>query len=101
MILGVSEPRLGVTWQDRPNRILTVDGVPAYQLGYSCGTCGLVLRRQPGAPTGTVSAVEVRDRLNAGLGHLEPDVIRAFSAQLPRGDYVVMPPAQGCPRHTR
>jgi hypothetical protein len=90
MTLGTSTPRLRVDWQRRPSRYLTIDDVPAYQIGYSCGTCGLVLRRQPGAPTGRLPVDEVRTRLTAGLHHLDPEVIEAFSAHLPRGDYLVM-----------
>jgi hypothetical protein len=90
MTLGTSAPRLGVDWQHQPSRYLTIDGTPAYQIAYSCGTCGLVLRRQPGTPTGLASANEVRNRLNAGLHSLEPQVIEAFAAQIPHGRYLVM-----------
>src|SRR6266487_1343858 len=90
MTLGTSTPRLRVDWQRRPSRYLTIDDVPAYQIGYSCGTCGLVLRRQPGAPASRLSVDKVRARLTAGLHNLDPDVIEAFSEQLPRGDYLVM-----------
>ncbi|MFC5940191.1 hypothetical protein ABUL04_08925 [Micromonospora harpali] len=88
--LGTANPRIGVDGGRMPSRYLTIDGVPAYQIGYSCGTCGLVLRRQPGAPTGPLSAAAVRDRLNAGLNGLDQEVIDAFAAQLPRADYQVM-----------
>ncbi|RKN22130.1 hypothetical protein D7147_05295 [Micromonospora musae] len=90
MTLGTTSPRLGIDGSTMPNRYLTVDGVPAYQIGYSCGTCGLVLRRQSGVPRGSLSAAAVRDRLNAGLDGLDMEVIDAFAARLPRGDYQVM-----------
>ena len=90
MTLGSRNPRIGIDWERRPSRYLTIDGVPAYQIAYSCGTCGLVLRREPDAPTGLLSATDVRDRLNAGLDGLDTDVIDTFAAQLPRGDYQVM-----------
>ncbi len=90
MTLGSRNPRIGVDWERRPSRYLTIDGVPAYQIAYSCGTCGLVLRREPGAPSGLLSATDVRDRLNAGLDGLDTDVIDTFAGQLPRGDYQVM-----------
>ncbi|MDG4811137.1 hypothetical protein O7634_30630 [Micromonospora sp. WMMD1120] len=90
MTIGTANPRIGVDGCRMPSRYLTIDGVPAYQIGYSCGTCGLVLRRQPGAPTGPLSAAAVRDRLNAGLNGLDQDVVDAFAAQLPRADYQVM-----------
>lgn len=90
MTLGTANPRIGVDGCTMPSRYLTIDGVPAYQIGYSCGTCGLVLRRQPGAPSGSLSAAAVRDRLNAGLDGLDMEVIDAFAARLPRGDYQVM-----------
>lgn len=90
MTLGTANPRIGVDGCRMPSRYLTIDGVPAYQIGYSCGTCGLVLRRQPGAPGGPPSAAAVRDRLNTGLDGFDQEVIDAFAAQLPRGDYQVM-----------
>jgi hypothetical protein len=90
MTLGTKTPRLGVDWTQRPSRYLTIDGKPAYQIAYSCGTCGLVLRRQPGTTEGTPPPEEVRDRLNTGLDTLDSEVIGAFSAQLPHGDYLVM-----------
>jgi hypothetical protein len=74
MTLGTASPRLWVDWSPRPSGYLTVDGVPAYQIGYSCGTCGLALRR---APT-TASAVALglldiapwfRRERHAGLFH--------------------------------
>jgi hypothetical protein len=90
MTLGVASPRIGIDWKRQPSRYLTIDGIPACQIAYSCGTCGLVLRRQPGAPGGTASVTEVRDRLNAGLDGFDGQLIDAFSSQLPRGDYLVM-----------
>ncbi|MEV0968612.1 hypothetical protein [Microtetraspora glauca] len=90
MTLGTETPRLRVDWTDRPKRYLTIDGRPAYQIAYSCGTCGLVLRREPGTTPGRPPAEQVRDRLNAGLDALDSEVVGAFSAQLPYGDYLVM-----------
>ncbi|MEU2611669.1 hypothetical protein ABZ570_08815 [Micromonospora sp. NPDC007271] len=90
MTLGVPDSRIRVEGQWRPSRYLTIDGVPAYQVGYSCGTCGLVLRRQPGAPDGRASASEVRDRLNAGLDGLDGRVVEAFGRVLPRSEYLVL-----------
>ncbi|MEV0586489.1 hypothetical protein [Nonomuraea sp. NPDC050310] len=71
-------------------RFLTINGVAGYALTYSCGTCGLVLRRQPGAPPLPIAAEGVRDRLNSGLSGLDADVISAFGGQLPRGEYLVV-----------
>jgi hypothetical protein len=45
----MTTPRLGVDWTQRPRHYLTIDGKPAYQIAHSCGTWGLVLRRQPAA----------------------------------------------------
>jgi hypothetical protein len=90
MTLGTDTPRLAVDGSRPPSRYLTIDGVPAYQIAYSCGTCGLVLRRQPGAPADQLSVNEVRARLAAGLDTLDDAVIAAFAARLPRGDYLVM-----------
>lgn len=90
MTLGSEQPRIGVAWEPMPSRYLTIDGTPAFQIGYSCGTCGLVLRRQHSVPGETLSVHAVRDRLNAGLDDLDPQVIEAFSAQLPIGEYLVL-----------
>jgi hypothetical protein len=90
MTLGTVNSRIGVDGRKMPSRYLTIDGIPAYQIGYSCGTCGLVLRRQSDAPSGPLSAAAVRDRLNAGLDGLDMEVIDAFAAQLPCDDYQVM-----------
>jgi hypothetical protein len=90
MTLGTASARIGVEWQRQPARYLTIDGVPAYQIAYSCGTCGMVLRREPAAPSTSMPATEVRDHLNAGLDELDGAVIEAFSSQLPRADYLVM-----------
>lgn len=90
LTLGTSTPRIGVDGSRFPSRYLTIDGTPAMALGHSCGTCALVLRRQPGPPVGTLDAEQVRDRLTAGLTDLDRDVVGAYSARLPRGDYLVM-----------
>lgn len=90
MTFATTRPRIGVDGGQMPSRYLTIDGVAADQIGYSCGTCGLVLRRQPDIPSGPLPATAVRDRLNAGLDGLDMDVIHAFAAQLPRGDYQVL-----------
>lgn len=90
LTLGSENPRITVDGERMPMRYLTVNGMLAYQIAYACGTCGLVLRRQPGAPGRALSAAQVRDRLNAGLDELDPQVVAAFAAQLPRDDYLVM-----------
>jgi hypothetical protein len=90
MTLSVPTPRLGLAWDKSPDRYLTIGGVPAYQLAFPCGTCGLVLRRQPDAPPGQLRVDHVRDRLAAGLDRLDRDIIEAFAEQLPRGDYLVL-----------
>ncbi|MFD1049932.1 hypothetical protein ACFQ1S_32580, partial [Kibdelosporangium lantanae] len=90
LTLGTSAPRLAVDRTMGNVRYLTIDGVRAYHLSYACGTCGIVLRREPGAPVGALDAEQVRDRLNSGLDHLDPEVVAAFSRQLPYGPYLVM-----------
>ena len=90
LTLGTSTPRLAVDRTMGIVRYLTIDGVRAYHLSYACGTCGIVLRREPGAPVGALDAEQVRDRLNSGLDHLHPEVVDAFSRQLPYGPYLVM-----------
>lgn len=94
MTLGAPDAVIGFAQGSAKNpwleRFLTINGVAGYLLAYSCGTCGLVLRRQPGTPPLQISAQAVRDRLNHGLADLDPEVIEAFGTRLPQDDYLVM-----------
>ena len=69
-------------------RYLTLHGKRAYQLSWSCGTCGLVFERQTAAQE-TVSIEMLRSRLADGLSHIEDEVVDAFSTVIPRGAYCV------------
>jgi hypothetical protein len=71
-------------------RYLMIDGAPAYQLAYSCGTCGLVLRRDPAAAPLPIPLDEVRERLAAGVTSLDDDVVQSFGSRLPADDYLVV-----------
>ena len=92
--LGTPDSVIGFTQGGPENpwleRFLTINGVAGYLLAYACGTCGLVLRSQPGTPPLPIAAEAVRDRLNHGLAEPDPEVIEAFGARLPRDDYLVM-----------
>ena len=76
-VLGdADQPRLRFSAaldQTDPRRLLFVDGKPAFELSYWCGTCQILFQRQEGS-TETFDA--------AG-----DDPIEAFGALLPRGDY--------------
>jgi len=69
-------------------RYLTLHGKRAYQLSWSCGTCGLVFERQTAAQE-TVSIEFLRSRLADGVSHIEGPLVEAFSAVIPRGSYRV------------
>ncbi|WP_406128746.1 hypothetical protein [Streptomyces sp. NBC_00989] len=94
--LGVpdSEARLRFEAEPRESggrtgrRLLTVDGEPAFELSYWCGTCPLLFRRLETAKR-TLSLEGVRERLTGPLA--EPGdggVIDAFGALLPEGEYL-------------
>ncbi|MDX2597400.1 hypothetical protein PV343_34880 [Streptomyces sp. WI03-4A] len=68
--------------------MLTVDGEPAFELSFWCGTCPFLFRR---LETGrqTLSLEGVRERLTGAPA--DPDeggVIGAFGALLPEGEYL-------------
>ncbi|MEU4490148.1 hypothetical protein AB0H94_35650 [Streptomyces purpurascens] len=69
-------------------RLLVVDGEPAFELSFWCGTCPFLFRRLETARQ-TLSLESVQERLTGALA--EPDdggVIDAFGALLPEGEYL-------------
>ncbi|MFJ8541932.1 hypothetical protein ACIRFH_07930 [Streptomyces sp. NPDC093586] len=100
--LGVSasEARLRFEAEERETgsgpgrRLLTVDGDPAFELSFWCGTCPFLFRRLEtarGSPSLSLSLQNVRDRLTGPLdGPDDGGVIDAFGALLPEGEYLPM-----------
>lgn len=69
-------------------RLLVVDGEPAFELSFWCGTCPLLFRRLE-ATRQTLSLESVRQTLTGALA--DPDdggVIEAFASLLPEGEYL-------------
>jgi hypothetical protein len=96
--LGVAEgSRLSFsnTTRDTPDgklfnpRQLLLDGAPAYELSFWCGTCQFLFERLNGASE-TLSLDVLEGRLNDGIDDLAPDVLDAFGALLPSGEYLPM-----------
>jgi len=68
-------------------RLLVVDGEPAFELSFWCGTCPFLFRRLEGSRQ-TLSLDSVQEQLAGAL--VDPDdggVIDAFGALLPEGTY--------------
>jgi hypothetical protein len=72
-------------WAGR--RLLFLDEKPAFELSFWCGTCQFLFKREYGANE-TVSLADVDGRLAAGIDDLDEEVISAFAALLPLGEYV-------------
>lgn len=79
------EPKAEGSWAGR--RSLQLDGTPAFELSYWCGTCQFLFRRLEGA-NATVSITELESALNDGLDRVEDDVVEAFGSLLGRGIYI-------------
>ncbi|MFF3690190.1 hypothetical protein [Streptomyces sp. NPDC002187] len=71
-------------------RLLVVDGEPAFELSFWCGTCPFLFRRLETARQ-TLSLESVQERLTGALADPEDGgVIDAFRALLPEGEYLPM-----------
>ncbi|MFI5527872.1 hypothetical protein ACIA8O_04870 [Kitasatospora sp. NPDC051853] len=70
-------------------RVLTVDGQPAFELSFWCGTCPLLFRRLEGS-TETLSPENTLERLAEGLAGFDEGVLETFGALLPEGEYLPM-----------
>lgn len=67
-----------------------VDGKPAFELSFWCGTCPFLFRRLEAAQE-TLSLESVQERLTGALADPDDDgVIDAFGAVLPEGEYLPM-----------
>ncbi|CAL9614703.1 hypothetical protein SUDANB176_05704 [Streptomyces sp. enrichment culture] len=65
-----------------------VDGDPAFELSFRCGTCPFLFRRLEAARR-TLSLESVRERLAGALaGPDDGGVVEAFGALLPEGEYL-------------
>ena len=71
----------------RGRRLLLLDGRPAFELAYWCGTCPILFERLEGAST-TLSLEELAVRLGDGVSGLDETVMDAFGRLLPVGTYV-------------
>lgn len=71
-----------------PPRRLTLRGVPVFELGLWCGTCPALFQKLS-EPADADLAV-ANGRLNAGLGVIETDVLRAYGKALPESHYTVL-----------
>ena len=93
--LGRAFPRLrfaeaGKTekaWAGR--RVLVIDGRPAFELSFWCGTCPFLFKRLEGA-SDRLSIARLQERLADGLDDVDDDVVDAFAALLPEGSYIPM-----------
>lgn len=79
------EPKAPGTWAGK--RLLWMAGKPAFELSYWCGTCQFLFKRLDGANQ-TCSLEEVEDRLTEGLAGIDHEVVEAFGALLPAGNYL-------------
>lgn len=79
------EAKLAGSWAGR--RLLQLDGSPAFELSYWCGTCQFLFRRLDGA-TQTVSLADVEGTLRDGIDAIDDEVARRFGALLPTGTYL-------------
>lgn len=78
-------PRTESAWAGR--RVLLLDGRPAFELSFWCGTCPFLFQRLEGA-NDKLSLVELERKLNEGLEVLDGTVVERFGQLLPRGRYV-------------
>ncbi|MFD3781187.1 hypothetical protein [Streptomyces sp. NPDC058612] len=68
-------------------RLLMVDDEPAFELSFYCGTCPFLFQRLETAG-GKLSLESVQKRLTGALEDPDDDVIDAFGALLPEGEYL-------------
>lgn len=68
------------------DRYLTIENKRAYHMGNICGTCAFLFERLEGANR-SISATNIAERLNSGLGITDPAFTAALSQILPTGSY--------------
>src|SRR4051794_11386236 len=89
-VLGNDHPRVvfgeeakaSGSWAGR--RSLQLDGKPAFEVSYWCGTCQFFFRRLEGANQ-TLSISELDAILAEGLEQIDDDVLTTFAELLPIG----------------
>jgi hypothetical protein len=82
--VGEAEAPAG-SWHGK--RVLTIDGAPAFEMSYWCGTCPLIFQRLEGANR-TLSMDALTEQLDAGLGEVDTSVVEAVAQFLEEGDYL-------------
>ncbi|MFB6674399.1 hypothetical protein ACFCWG_18730 [Streptomyces sp. NPDC056390] len=82
--IDAEPPKLG-TGPGR--RVLAVDGEPAFELSFWCGSCQFLFRRLEGAHE-KLSLESMQERLAGQLPDLDGGVLDAFGTLLPEGDYL-------------
>lgn len=71
-----------------PPRRLTLRGVSVFELGLWCGTCPALFQRLSEPEAADLGASN--ERLNAGLGAIEDDVLQMYGKVLPRSSYTAL-----------
>ncbi|MFF4861705.1 hypothetical protein ACWCRF_06570 [Streptomyces sp. NPDC002405] len=93
--IGVPEPEARLRFEAEPQkagsgarrRLLVLDGDPAFELSFWCGTCQFLFQRLEGANQ-TLSLESMQERLAGRLSDLDDDILDAFGSLLPEGDYL-------------
>jgi hypothetical protein len=67
-------------------RNITIDSLPVYVTGNTCGSCGFFFQRI-GKDAGTLTADEISARLNRGLASVDGEIIETTLPLLPPGRY--------------
>jgi len=80
---GSADPRL-----PRSTRHLLVDGTPAFELSFWCGTCPFLFRRKAGATSTFSDDLGVLAELERPLAAVDAGVIYTFAPLLPEGEYL-------------
>ena len=84
LALRAETPATGL---DAPGRrLLWLDGDPAFELSYWCGSCPYLFQRLEGARA-TTSLDDLEDRLARGLDDVDDDAVMRFGELLPPGEY--------------
>ena len=91
--LGSDSPRLAFGEEAKPDgawagrRSLQLDGSPAFELSFWCGTCQFLFRRLEGA-TQTVSPADAEGALRDGIDVIDDEVASRFGAIVATGTYL-------------
>ncbi|MCC5952691.1 MAG: hypothetical protein JJU45_11410 [Acidimicrobiia bacterium] len=91
--LGTDAPRLVFGEEAKPEgawagrRLLQLDGSPAFELSYWCGTCQFLFRRLEGANQ-TVSLVDAEGTLRDGVDAIDDELVDRFGSLLATGTYI-------------